>query len=80
MVFVPNLVEGELPLEGAHIEEVSSLGLLLAYPNPHPNPNNPNPNNPSQERRLAYVALSRAKTRLCLSHAARDASGQPSTP
>ena len=54
------------------------------YPNPSPNPNNanphPNPNNPDQERRLAYVALSRAKTRLCLSHAARDASGQPSTP
>lgn len=31
-------------------------------------------------RRLAYVALSRAKTRLYLSHAARDASGQPTTP
>ena len=76
MVFVPNLVEGELPLEGAHIEEVYSLAYSWPH---HPNPNHPSPN-PSQERRLAYVALSRAKTRLCLSHAARDASGQPSTP
>ena len=25
MVFVPNLVEGELPLEGAEIEEVSMV-------------------------------------------------------
>ena len=33
-----------------------------------------------KERRLAYVALSRAKTKLYVTHAARDASGQPTTP
>ena len=33
-----------------------------------------------KERRLAYVALSRAKTKLYVSHAARDGSGQPTTP
>jgi superfamily I DNA/RNA helicase len=32
-----------------------------------------------KERRLAYVALSRAKTNLYVSHAARDANGQPTT-
>ena len=29
VVFVPNLVEGELPLEGAEIEEVRCLSLWL---------------------------------------------------
>ena len=29
VVFVPNLVEGELPLEGAEIEEVRRLSLWL---------------------------------------------------
>ena len=53
VVFVPRLVEGELPLSNCAVDE---------------------------ERRLAYVALSRAKRQLFLLHTARDAGSQPCTP
>ena len=33
-----------------------------------------------EERRLAYVALSRAKQRLVLTHVARTAAGEPALP
>ena len=33
-----------------------------------------------EERRLCYVAMSRAKEQLCLTHVAQEASGAPATP
>ena len=106
MVFVPNLVEGELPLEGAEIEEASivvvsrrrrlrrsaaSPTCLTTYHSPLTTTHylllttyhsllTTTYYSLIKERRLAYVALSRAKTKLYVSHAARDASGQPTTP
>ena len=113
---MPNLVEGELPLEGAEIEEVRttylsyyllltvncslltpfvSTRVLTTYYSPPTTHHPPLTTHHSpltthhsplttyyvmpKERRLAYVALSRAKTNLYVSHAARDASGQPTT-
>ena len=81
IVFAPNLVEGRFPARGraAPLTLAAELGgTEQVVPEDPRTPDQPNPLDEEalrEERRLAYVAITRARTRLYLSAAERAVSG-----